>query len=1692
MEAQFQEAYDLDREYVLHSWSVQGQLNPKVVTKGEGIFYWDGDGNRYADFASQLVNLNLGHNHPKIIEAIKKQADEMCYISPSFVSPPRSKLAEKLIGYMPETFGKCFFTVGGADANENAVKIARAHTGRQKIITRYRSYHGATYGAISLTGDPRRPPVEPGVPGSVRVFDPYCYRCSFGLTYPECKLQCAENVREVIMYENPDTIAAVLMESVTGSNGIFPPPPGYMERIQEICREFGILLICDEVMTGFGRTGKMFGFQNFDISPDIVTMAKGVNSGYIPLGVVAMTSEVAKTFDDHMLYCGLTYSGHPLACASALGNLAAVEEDKLIENSAAMGEIFKAGLEKLGEKHGYIGDVRCIGLFGCLEMVKDRETREPMAPWNGAPGLMAHITKALLDNGIAAYVRWNYIFLTPPIIINEEEMNDSLERIDKALTVASEAIAKELSQMSDIIFQVPPRIVFGAGSAHKVGEEAKAFGATAMIVTGRSSTTRTGALDKIATSLETAGMTVVKFAEVESDPSVATVEKGAALAKDKGVDVLVALGGGSPMDAAKGIAILMTNDGPIQKYEKEQPSAAATPIIAVPTTAGTASEITRFTVITDPEAKIKMLIAFAGIIPKVAVLDPELTVSMPPSVTAATGMDALTHAMEAYISKAGNQLTAVQAIEAIELIGANLVPAVVNGNNMEARQNMLLGQMLAGFAFGNASVALVHSMSRPLGAHFGIPHGTANAMLLPAVMAFNRSACPEKFERIAMALGEPVDDLSLRDASYMAIEALESLFEETGLPGRLSDFGVTADAIPQMAQDAFASGSTNNNPRVPTVEDITEIYTSILQGGRHHGRPQRPVSRENGSQPLPARLGAAHGVRREHHARLRPRVGRGRAQNPQAGRHAYRGCPSPLWRGQGCARQCLRIRKLRTRHQAQPLGLGRRDHRDQKALPEQPPGRLHHGRLQGKLAGNDPPRAGRWGGHGGVQLLLSPRHAGKRRGHGYRPGPRDHGGNNLLGQGILHHTLAHQAHTKRGRSARYLCFGTGRRGRRHHRHQYGAVPHRRGPGDLQTQAHRRGLFLLRRLLRQGGQTDWPARGLPGGQRHAGPRYGTCCLRRGRHLHMGRCRGIHACGLHHRAGLHRGHAAGLRHRQQARFGSVQLSGRKRARFTNGSRRQDLALDHQPRSALQRKRRGRARGLRILHILRRLRNSLHRLGLRSHLHERGRRQAPRAYQRRTVRRLRSMRSGLQNRRHGGLIRMPGRGQGDNMDLVIKNARLPGAEARVDIGVTAGIIQRIGSPESLSAPRTIDAKGGLVAPPFVDPHVHLDAVLTAGDPQHNESGTLLEGIRIWGKRKERLSVEDIKERAYRAINWMVAQGVLFIRTHADVSEPTLTTVQALTELRDELRGLVDIQVVAFPQDGIYTNDDGERLMEEAIDLGVDVLGCIPHNEFTREDGIASVEYIMGLASETGLLVDIHCDETDDDQSRFIETAAAQTIKRELHGRVAASHATAMHSYNNAYAAKLIGLLARADVGIITNPFDNSILQARGDSYPKRRGVTRVDELLAAGVTVGIGHDSIMDPWYPLGKGSMLQAANLLLHMAQLSGRGQICDVFKMITDNSAKIMNIEDKYGIEEGKPATFVVLNADDEREAIRLMPECLYVVRDGRILAQTEPALSTVQLAAGKQIVDFRAPSSSTCIKQTTRPAAQAAKNEEPV
>lgn len=427
---------------------------------------------------------------------------------------------------------------------------------------------------------------------------------------------------------------------------------------------------------------------------------------------------------------------------------------------------------------------------------------------------------------------------------------------------------------------------------------------------------------------------------------------------------------------------------------------------------------------------------------------------------------------------------------------------------------------------------------------------------------------------------------------------------------------------------------------------------------------------------------------------------------------------------------------------------------------------------------------------------------------------------------------------------------------------------------------------------------------------------------------------------------------------------------------------------------------------------------------------------------------------------------------MDLVVRRARLRKKEGLWDIGIENGRFKTIEQKIAVKGKEEIDAAGNLLTPPFIDPHLHLDAVLSVGNPRYNESGTLLEGIEIWGERKKTLTKDVIKRNATEAIKWAVANGTLKIRTHVDTTDPTLKTVEALVEIRDEVKDLIDLQIVAFPQDGIFTFPEGADLMRRAVEMGADVIGGIPHNEFTREDGVRDVEFVYDLAEKTGSLIDIHIDETGDDQSRFVEVMAKESILRGMQGLATASHTTAMHNYNNDYAFKLIGLLKRAEMNMITNPFDNSVLQNRTDGYPRRRGHTRVDELLARGVTVSIGHDSIMDPWYPMGKGSMLSAANLLLHTAHMSGYSQFPQLFDMITDYSALTMNMASDYGIKEGNTADFIVLDASDEMEALRLVSECLYVVRKGRVVAKTFPARRTFEGKPGKkEQVDFKLPKS---------------------
>ncbi|MFZ5634664.1 MAG: aminotransferase class III-fold pyridoxal phosphate-dependent enzyme [Bacillota bacterium] len=428
-----------DRQYVIHSWSVQGQLNPPVVNRAEGIYMIDGNGKKIIDFASQLVNSNIGHQHPKVIAAIKEQADKLCYISPPFATEARGRAAKKIVEVTPENITKVFFVNGGAEANENAVKMARAYTKKFKILSRYRSYHGATFMAIALTGDPRRPPVEPAAPGVVKVFDPYCYRCTFGKEYGKCKLECVEHIGEVIMYENPDTVAAIIVEPVIGTNGVIVPPPEYMPRLREICDQNNVLLICDEVMTGFGRTGEMFAVNHWNVRPDIMTMAKGVNSGYVPLGAVAVDRKVDGWLQENMFWGGLTYSGHALACAAAEATIEAYQEENIVANSKAMGAIMLEEMKKIRERHRCVGDARGLGLFGCLELVKNKETKEHLVPWNGAPGIMKDVFKAAWDKGVYLMLRWNFLFLFPPLIINEQELRRSMDVIDEVLEIADKA-----------------------------------------------------------------------------------------------------------------------------------------------------------------------------------------------------------------------------------------------------------------------------------------------------------------------------------------------------------------------------------------------------------------------------------------------------------------------------------------------------------------------------------------------------------------------------------------------------------------------------------------------------------------------------------------------------------------------------------------------------------------------------------------------------------------------------------------------------------------------------------------------------------------------------------------------------------------------------------------------------------------------------------------------------------------------------------------------------------------------------------------------------------------------------------------------------------------------------------------------------------------------------------------------------
>ncbi|AFZ21647.1 cytosine deaminase [Allocoleopsis franciscana] len=401
----------------------------------------------------------------------------------------------------------------------------------------------------------------------------------------------------------------------------------------------------------------------------------------------------------------------------------------------------------------------------------------------------------------------------------------------------------------------------------------------------------------------------------------------------------------------------------------------------------------------------------------------------------------------------------------------------------------------------------------------------------------------------------------------------------------------------------------------------------------------------------------------------------------------------------------------------------------------------------------------------------------------------------------------------------------------------------------------------------------------------------------------------------------------------------------------------------------------------------------------------------------------------------------------DVLLRHCRLFNDE--VDIGIKDGLIAAISPQLSEPGQLELDIQGQLVSPPFVESHIHLDSALTSGEPRWNQSGTLFEGIEIWRERKQSLTLEDVKNRAKETLKLQASQGVLFVRTHADVSESTLTALQGLLEVREEVKDWITLQVVAFPQDGIYGHPKNEELLEEALRLGADVVGGIPHYELTREDGVRSVHRIFTLAEQYNRLIDIHCDEIDDDQSRFLEVVAACAIRTGMASRVTASHTTAFGSYNNAYANKLMGFLQRSQINFIANPLINITLQGRTDTYPKRRGITRVKELWQAGLNVSLGHDCIQDPWYSLGTGNMLNVAHMAVHVCQMTGMAEIDACFDMVTVDGAKTLNLENSYGIEVGKSANLIVLDADSRYEAIRRQSTIRYVISQGKLLAYTE-------------------------------------------
>ncbi len=437
-----QDLKKMDRNHLVYSWKAQGAVDPIIMDRAEGIYMWDTDGKKYIDFCSGLLCVNIGHSNQHVLDAMRKQMEKCTYVGTMFGTEPKAKLGEMISEVTPGDLDYVFFANGGAEAIENAIKAARWYTGRHKIYSRWRSYHGATAGAITLTGDPRRWPAEPGIPGVVKFFGPYPYQCPFGsASEEECGEKTLEVLKTQIMLDGPKTIAAIFMEPIVGTNGIIIPPKNFMKGVRQLCDENGILLVIDETMAGWGRTGKWFGIEHYGVIPDIITTAKGITSGYVQLGAMMWSKKIWDYFQDHPFTGGLTYAGHALACATGIANIEVYRNEKLIEKSATRGEYLNKKLLELKDKHPSVGDVRCKGLWACIELTSDKKTKAPLAGFNNSiQDVAGPLMKKLYELGLYLFAKWDFIFIAPPLIITEEQIDESVSKIDKALEYADSLI----------------------------------------------------------------------------------------------------------------------------------------------------------------------------------------------------------------------------------------------------------------------------------------------------------------------------------------------------------------------------------------------------------------------------------------------------------------------------------------------------------------------------------------------------------------------------------------------------------------------------------------------------------------------------------------------------------------------------------------------------------------------------------------------------------------------------------------------------------------------------------------------------------------------------------------------------------------------------------------------------------------------------------------------------------------------------------------------------------------------------------------------------------------------------------------------------------------------------------------------------------------------------------------------------